>query len=341
MKKMSLLLVLIVLLAVDVFAATYNSTLTKHIAIQGGYGAVIYVTADPIASQSQGYIMGMPFSIEDRLVQFDYQRYGRQVAQWSMMANSEYNIKVKAPDLEWIKNESYPDITEYVPSYDGRNKEPVVFRSKLPVVLIIGAEGIAVGMSTKILPHNIREVIEAEKAYLNGEKIKLYPDFPTGGEIDVSEYNDGNGKVLVRAKLDISDPKKIVIREIPFGCTTESIIQSVENAVKQGRIKSAEINDFTTSKAEIEIKLQRGVYAQDVVDSLYAFTECEQSISCNLLVIKDNLPVVMTVSEVIAHQAKQLVGIFKDELELELKRLFERLHLRTLERIFIEESIYK
>lgn len=234
-----------------------------------------------------------------------------------------------------------PDITEYVPSYDGRNKEPVVFRSKLPVVLIIGAEGIAVGMSTKILPHNIREVIEAEKAYLNGEKIKLYPDFPTGGEIDVSEYNDGNGKVLVRAKLDISDPKKIVIREIPFGCTTESIIQSVENAVKQGRIKSAEINDFTTSKAEIEIKLQRGVYAQDVVDSLYAFTECEQSISCNLLVIKDNLPVVMTVSEVIAHQAKQLVGIFKDELELELKRLFERLHLRTLERIFIEERIYK
>lgn len=234
-----------------------------------------------------------------------------------------------------------PDITEYVPSYDGRNKEPVVFRSKLPVVLIIGAEGIAVGMSTKILPHNIREVIEAEKAYLNGEKIKLYPDFPTGGEIDVSEYNDGNGKVLVRAKLDISDPKKIVIREIPFGCTTESIIQSVENAVKQGRIKSAEINDFTTSKAEIEIKLQRGVYAQDVVDSLYAFTECEQSISCNLLVIKDNLPVVMTVTEVIAHQAKQLVGIFKDELELELKRLFERLHLRTLERIFIEERIYK
>lgn len=113
MKKMSLFLVLIVLLAVDAFAATYNSTLTKHIAIQGGYGAVIYVTADPIASQSQGYIMGMPFSIEDRLVQFDYQRYGRQVAQWSMMANSGYNIKVKAPDLEWIKNDSYSDITEY------------------------------------------------------------------------------------------------------------------------------------------------------------------------------------------------------------------------------------
>jgi len=234
-----------------------------------------------------------------------------------------------------------PHITRYVPSYDGRNKEPVVFRAKLPVVLLIGAEGIAVGMSTKILPHNIREIIEAEKACLSGKSFTLYPDFQTGGLIDVSEYQDGKGKVLVRAKLDTSDDKRIVIRELPFGSTTESLIASIESASKSGKVKISEINDYTAEQVEIELKLPRGVYAPDVVDALYAFTDCEQSISCNLLVIQDNLPVQTTVTEVIKTHAKQLTALLKDELLYEQEMLTDRLHLRTLERIFIEERIYK
>lgn len=234
-----------------------------------------------------------------------------------------------------------PNITEYVPSYDGRSKEPVAFRAKIPVLLIMGAEGIAVGMSTKILPHNIREVIEAEKACIAGKKFQLFPDFETGGQIDVSEYADGLGKVLVRAKLDTSDEKKIVITDLPYGSTTESIINSIDAAAKAGKVKIAEISDYTADKVEIELRLPRGVYAKDVVDSLYAFTECEQSISCNLLVINETLPEQMTVTQVIQNHAKQLLKLLKDELEYEKKTLNEKLHLRTLERIFIEERIYK
>jgi topoisomerase-4 subunit A len=234
-----------------------------------------------------------------------------------------------------------PKLTPYVDSYDGRRKEPVLFPAKIPVVLVIGAEGIAVGMSTKILPHNAIEVIEAEKACLAGKKFELYPDFPTGGLVDVSDYRDGNGKVLVRAKLDSSDPKRIVIRELPYGSNTESIIASIEGAAKAGRIKIQGISDYTTDKVEIEIKLARGVYAQETVDALYAFTECEQSISVSLLVIKNGLPVIMTATEVIKYHAKQLVKILTKELELEKEELLDKLRLRNLERIFIEERIYK
>jgi len=234
-----------------------------------------------------------------------------------------------------------PKLTQWAESYDGRNREPVLFPAKIPVVLIMGVEGIAVGMSTKILPHNVIEVLEAEIACLTGKKFELYPDFPTGGYVDISEYHGGNGKVLVRAKLDTSDPKRILITELPFGSTTESIINSIDSAARAGRIKIQGINDFTTDKVEIEIKLARGVYAQETIDALFAFTECEQSISVNLLVIKDGLPAVMTVNEVIKHHAKQIVKILTKELELEKKELLDKLHLRTLERIFIEERIYK
>ena len=234
-----------------------------------------------------------------------------------------------------------PKITEYVPTYDGRDTEPVVFRAKLPLCLIMGAEGIAVGMSTNILSHNIHEVIEAEKKCLRKEPFQLYPDFPTGGLIDVSNYEDGLGKIVTRAKMDLSDEKKIVITELPYGSTSESLTDSIEKAAKNGKVKIASINDFTSKSANIEIKLPRGVYAKDVVDSLYAFTDCEQTIYCNLLVIKDNMPVKMTCTQVIEYHAKQLVGVLKDELELEKSELFEKLHLRTLERIFIEERIYK
>ena len=234
-----------------------------------------------------------------------------------------------------------PKITQYVETYDSRDTEPVAFQAKLPLVLILGAEGIAVGMSTYILRHNIHEVIDAERKCLRGEKFQLYPDFPTGGLIDVSGYEDGLGKIVTRAKMDTSDDKKIVITELPYGSTTESLCNSIEKAVKNGKIKATSIQDYTSDNVNIEIKLQRGVYTKDVVDALYAFTDCEQTIYCNLLVIKDNMPVQMTCTQVIQHHSKQLVGILKQELELEKAALMEKLHLRTLERIFVEERIYK
>lgn len=234
-----------------------------------------------------------------------------------------------------------PKVTEYVDSYDGRNQEPVAFPAKIPVLLIQGAEGIAVGMSTKILPHNLGEVVQAVISELKGEPFQLFPDFPGGGMVDVSDYQDGMGKVLVRAKLDTSDPKRIVIREIPFGTTTESLMASIENAARRGKVKISQINDYTTETVEIEVKLARGVYTREVVDSLFAFTDCEYSISVNLLVIKDGLPVRMTVTEVIRHQAKQLVAVLEAELKVEEGELKDKIHARTLERIFIEERIYK
>ncbi len=234
-----------------------------------------------------------------------------------------------------------PKITEYADSYDGRNREPVAFPAKIPVALVMGAEGIAVGMSTKILPHNPVEVLKAEIACLRGEGFRLFPDFPTGGIMDASAYEDGNGRVNVRARIDTSDPKRIVIRELPFGSTTESLIASVEAAAKSGRLKIASISDFTTEKVEIEIKLARGEYAKETIDALYAFTECEQSVSCNLLLIRDGHPTVMTATEVLRHHAKRLVGILKTELELEARELADEIHARTLERIFIEERVYK
>jgi topoisomerase-4 subunit A len=210
-----------------------------------------------------------------------------------------------------------PDITEHQPSYDGRRQEPVVF------------------------PHNFVEVCEAVQKALRGELFELYPDFPGGGLVDVSEYEDGQGKVLTRARLDTSDPKRIVIRELPYGSTTESITASIESAARKNKVKVAAINDYTAEKVEIEVKLPRGVYTEEVVDALYAFTECENSISVNLLVIKEGKPVSMTVTEVIQYHSRRLVAILKQELELERDQLLDKLHARTLERIFVEERIYK
>lgn len=234
-----------------------------------------------------------------------------------------------------------PEITEYIDSYDGRNREPVTLPAKLPVLLALGAEGIAVGMSTRVLPHNLIELLEAQIAYLQGEQLLVFPDFPTGGFADVSDYNDGNGKVLVRAKLDTSDPKRILIKELPFGTTTESLIASIENATRKGKLKIAGISDFTAENVEIEVRLARGVHTEDTVDALYAFTDCESSISVNLMVIKDEKPTVMTATEVIKHNAEKLVEILKAELKLEERKLNDKLHAKTLEQIFIENRIYK
>ena len=234
-----------------------------------------------------------------------------------------------------------PHVTHFVPNYDGRSTEPEVYRAKIPVALIIGAEGIAVGMSTKILPYNIKEVIEAEIKTLQGQNFELYPDVPTGGLIDVSNYNDGNGKIITRAKFDMNDEKKIVITELPVDTTSKELCDSIDAAYKAGKIKISSVDDFTTDHTEIEIKLPRGVYAKDVESALYAYTDCEKSISCQMLVIKDGMPVAMTATEIIKYYAKKLTGILKDELEYERGQLMEELHARTLERIFVEERIYK
>lgn len=234
-----------------------------------------------------------------------------------------------------------PHITKYIPNYDGRSTEPEVYRAKIPVALVIGAEGIAVGMSTKILPYNLREILQAEIKALKNEPFEIFPDVATGGLIDVSNYNDGNGKIISRAKFDMSDEKKIVITELPVDSTSESLLNSIENAYRAGKIKIAAIDDFTTDHCQIEIKLPRGVYASDVEKALYAYTDCEKSIACQMLVIKDNMPTVMTATEIVKYYAKKLVAIIKDELEFERDQLTEELHQRTLERIFIEERIYK
>lgn len=234
-----------------------------------------------------------------------------------------------------------PEITEYVDSYDGRNREPVIFPAKVPVLLLVGVEGIAVGMATKILPHNFIELLEAEIAYLNNSQRVVYPDFPTGALADVSEYNDGNGKITLRARLDTKDSKRIVIREIPYGTTTESIINSIEDAVRRNKIKISGISDYTAGNVEIEIQLARGVHTKDVVDALYAFTDCETSISVNAMVIKDNKPVIVSVPDAIQFSADNLVEILTAELKLEQNQLKDKLHAKTLEQIFIENRIYK
>ncbi len=234
-----------------------------------------------------------------------------------------------------------PELTAFTDSYDGRNNEPVSFPAKIPVVIIQGVMGIAVGMSTSILPHNALEVLDAMAAKLKGETYTLYPDFPGGGIVDVEEYNDGRGSVSIRAKLNFSDPKKILIEELPYGVTSEAMIHSVEDAAKKGRLKISSINDYTSDKVNIEINLARNTYSEDIVDALYAFTSCETKVSVNPLVIRDNIPTIMGITEILDYHAVNLLDILKAELELEKGHLLDKLHARTLERIFVEERIYK
>ncbi|MBS0620908.1 MAG: DNA topoisomerase IV subunit A [Verrucomicrobia bacterium] len=234
-----------------------------------------------------------------------------------------------------------PDITEKLPSYDGRNLEPVTLPAKIPLLLLQGAEGIAVGMATRILPHNFSELLEAQIAYLEGRNFKIYPDFPTGGILDKSQYDKGKGKVKVRAKIEIKDPKTLVIREICYGTTTESLIRSIDEAAKKGKIKIEAINDYTTKDVEIEIKLPRGQYAEEILDALYGFTECEVSLSSQVVVIKEGYPWETDVHEILSYNANKVVEFLKRELEIERDRLLEKIFYKTLERLFIENKIYK
>lgn len=243
---------------------------------------------------------------------------------------------------ELARTEVFNDsITEFIPSYDGRNKEPVTLPCKLPLTLMLGAEGIAVGLAARILPHNFPELLEAQIAILKKQPFKCLPDFTTGGLMDARDYQDGKGTVKVRAKIKAKDDSTVVIKEIPPTTTTESLITSIEDAVQKGKLKVKSINDFTSEDVEIEIKCPSGVDPDKLIDALYAFTDCEVSISSRIIVIKDNRPVELTVSEVLRENTDQLVRILKRELELREKNLLDELHYRTLERIFIEERIYK
>jgi topoisomerase IV subunit A len=234
-----------------------------------------------------------------------------------------------------------PDITEKVPSYDGRNLEPVTLPAKIPLLLMQGADGIAVGMSTRILPHNFSELLDAQIAILEGRNFRVFPDFPTGGIMDKSEYDKGKGKVKLRAKIEVKDPKTLVIKEICYGTTTESLIRSIDEAAKKGKIKIEAINDYTARDVEIEIKLPRGQYAEEILDALYGFTECEVSLNSQIVVIKDNHPWETDIHEILHYNTEKLVGFLKRELEIERDRLLEKIFYKTLERIFIENRLYK
>jgi topoisomerase-4 subunit A len=243
---------------------------------------------------------------------------------------------------ELARTEVFNDaITEFVPSYDGRNKEPVTLPCKLPLTLMLGTEGIAVGLSARILPHNFPELLEAQIAILKKQPFKCLPDFPTGGLMDARDYQDGKGSVKVRARIKTKDESTVLITEIPPTTTTDSLIASIEAASQKGKLKVKSINDFTSENVEIEIKCPSGVDAEKMVDALYAFTDCEVTIASRIAVIKNNRPVELTVSEVLRENTEQLVVILKRELELREKNLLDELHYRTLERIFIEERIYK
>ena len=233
------------------------------------------------------------------------------------------------------------EITEVVPSYDGRRDEPVTLPSKLPLLLMLGTEGIAVGMTSRILPHNFPELIEAQIAILKKQPFKCLPDFQTGGLMDAREYKDGAGQIKVRARIKVKDETTVVIKEIPPTTTTDSLIGSIEDASRKGKIKVRSINDYTSEEVEIEVKAPSGVSADQLVDALFAFTDCEVTIASRIVLIKNNRPVEMTVSEVLRENTAQLVEILKRELQLKEGKLQDEMHFRTLERIFIEERIYK
>jgi topoisomerase-4 subunit A len=233
------------------------------------------------------------------------------------------------------------EITDFIPSYDGRNKEPIVLPCKLPLLLMLGTEGIAVGMSARILPHNFPELLEAQIAILKKQPFKCLPDFQTGGLMDARGYKDGAGEIKVRAKIKIKDESTVLITEIPPTTTTDSLMGSIEDASRKGKIKVKSVDDFTAEDVEIQIKAPSGVSTEKLVDALYAFTDCEVTISSRITVIRDNRPVELTVSDVLRANTDQLVATLKRELELKEKQLLDELHFRTLERIFIEERIYK
>lgn len=236
-----------------------------------------------------------------------------------------------------------PKTTEWKPSYDGRNKEPITLPVKFPLLLAQGVEGIAVGLASKILPHNFNELIDASIAYLKNEDFELFPDFPTGGMVDVWRYNDGlrGGQVRVRAKISKLDAKTLVITDIPFGKNTTTLIESILKAVEKGKIKIRKIDDNTAENVEILVHLPAGTSPDKTIDALYAFTDCEVSISPNACVIRENKPCFIGVSEILKSNTDHTVHLLTRELEIRKAELLEGWHLSSLEKIFIEHKIYQ
>lgn len=312
-----------------------------HLGDDGRYTKVLSIAGDTSKFHPHGEA-----SVVDALVVMANKRYliDRQgnfgnIYSGDPAAAPRY-IEARLTDL--ARTELFDDeITEFIPSYDGRNREPVTLPCKLPLTLMLGTEGIAVGLSARILPHNFPELLEAQIAILKKQPFKCLPDFPTGGLMDARDYQDGKGSVKVRARLKVKDESTVVITEIPPATTTETLTASIEDAARKGKLKVKSINDFTSESAEIEIKCPSGVDAEKMVDALYAFTDCEVTISSRIVVIKDNRPVELTVSDVLRENTSQLVAVLRRQLELREKKLLDELHYRTLERIFIEERIYK
>ena len=237
-----------------------------------------------------------------------------------------------------------PKTTQWMMSYDGRKKEPIHLPIKFPLLLAQGVEGIAVGLNSKILPHNFCDICDAALAHLRGEEFQLYPDFPTGGEIDVSRYNDGErgGTVRIRAKIQKSDDNRtLIITEIPFGTTTTKIIETITRAVQKGKIKVRKVDDFTAEEARIEVQLAPGSSSDKTIDALYAFTDCEINISPNCCVVQDKKPIFTTVSELLRMSVEHTKALLKWELEILKAELEEQYFYTSLEKIFIENRIYK
>jgi topoisomerase IV subunit A len=233
------------------------------------------------------------------------------------------------------------DLTEFVPNYDGRKREPTTLPSKLPLVLMLGAEGIAVGMSTRVLSHNFPELITAQIAILQKKPFSVLPDFIQGGLMDISEYDDGNGRIKLRGRLEPAENGRLNITEIPYGTTTESLVSSIEDAVRKKKVPVRAINDFTSGKVEIELVLSPGTKPEQAIKALYAFTNCETAVTGRVVVIRKNRPVDSTVTEILRENTAQLKEVLRLELELKKKNLLDSLHHKTLIQIFVEERIYK
>ena len=231
--------------------------------------------------------------------------------------------------------------TTFVPNYDGRKEEPVYLPAKIPLLLMLGADGIAVGLSTAILPHNFIELLEAEIAIIQKKPFEIYPDFQLGGIMDVSDYQDGLGKVKVRARIEPEDKSKLVITELPWGETTDSLSASIEDAIKKKKVQVRKIHDLTSESVRIELELQTGASQEKTITALYAFTNCEKSIASRPIVLDDGRPRLMSVGDILRKNVESLMDLTKRELEIRLKELDDLFHARTLDRIFIEERIYK
>ncbi len=233
------------------------------------------------------------------------------------------------------------EITEFVDSYDGRNREPVYLPNKLPLLLMTGVEGIAVGLSTKILPHNFVELLEAQIAILKGQDFEIFPDFLQGGQLDVSTYQQGKGRVRIRAQIEIKDNKTLLIQETPYGTNTETLITSIENAIHKGKLKIASINDYTTEFVEIELKLGHGTQAEDILPRLFLYTDCETSMVLNPMVIFEQQPREMSVHQILEANTIQLKTTLENELNMKLAKLLRKYRDLVLAQIFIENKIYQ